>query len=565
MIANLFGSPKRGRIKSMPDLSEIDDTTMENVIADFKDLLTTAIREAETLSKKKDSAFNKKKGKSVVCPNDTSKKSDAVIISSLEDVSSARKRHSVIKDGQFIIISEPLYFMYYHLHRSTKENISDVVCKFYSQEEITDAKNKVYLYDDFLQVKAKTRRNTSGKLKIEVEVNDILNALYDLDKQEVKMRFLSENMARIPPCNPGEVDPYSNLLCITDLQADSKSMKDNLGAVKAHAVDNSEKINKLLTDMQEIRSLIACCATKEISNLLGEDVAEIGAAGPTNSNRDAQSSSFSQMTVEPTRPTKPARHVRQQPGSGLACQGPRDATSSVSTAAPNAYVPESARPPSHPPPMPSPEPAEAARPPPTPPPVPSGAPVPTGAPPVSAGALSVPAGAPPVPAGVPLAPVGVPPPARVGTTSSAPAGAPLAPVGAPPTQEEGGNWAKVVSRNTRGATRLSSVGNSASKPNPSFTAAPARRDFYMHNVDGATENGVIEKFLKNNGFSKFTLRQLSANQAINKSFRLTILESEEDKLDSAPWPDRVFLKKWRFRGRKTYDREGGGGPKFRNG
>ena len=81
--------------------------------------------------------------------------------------------------------------------------------------------------------------NGYGKLKIEAEVADILIALYELDEKEIKARFLSENKCRIPPCNPGEIDPHCNMLCITDLQADSKDMNENIGAVKAHAIHNS--------------------------------------------------------------------------------------------------------------------------------------------------------------------------------------------------------------------------------------------------------------------------------------------------------------------------------------
>ena len=63
---------------------------------------------------------------------------------------------------------------------------------------------KICLFEKHLQVKPKTKQNGSGKLKIEAEVGDILNALYELDKKEFKTRFLSENMVRIPPYNPGE-------------------------------------------------------------------------------------------------------------------------------------------------------------------------------------------------------------------------------------------------------------------------------------------------------------------------------------------------------------------------
>ena len=45
-------------------------------------------------------------------------------------------------------------------------------------------------------------------------------------------------------------------------------MKENLGAVKAHAINNSDKISEINEAIQEIRSLLAKNAATEINKSL---------------------------------------------------------------------------------------------------------------------------------------------------------------------------------------------------------------------------------------------------------------------------------------------------------
>ena len=514
-MVNLFGSPRRGANKSSSDLSSVEEprSPIDGKSAEVGTVGST-VEAVATPTKPENSTGGEAAGST----KNSSNSNDAVIVTSIEDVTSVKKRD--IKNCSLIIISEPLYFMNHHLQRSTKENIAEVVCKFYSQEEITDARQKVCLYESFLQVKPKTRRNASNKLKIEAEVNDILNALYDLDKQQVKTRFLSQDMARIPPCSPGEIDPYSNLLCINDLQADSKRMKDNLGAVKAHAVTNSDKISQLTTDLQELRSLIASCAAKEISTLLGEDTRAISVSvmqakkstepskpvrtqqkpKEQQQQQQQQQQRLQQKQQQLQQEQQEQQKQQEQQEKQVQQQQPRPtgeeacgAASGVSTPAPAAGVAESATPPIQPP--------------------------------------------------------STPPPVPMGDDSSDVTG---------DASTEGVAWSTVVSRKTRTPPKSGATENTSTS-RASFTGAPERRDYYLFNIEGTTENSTIERFLKNSGFNKFTLRQVSTAQSFQKSFRLTILQSDEDKLDSTTWPNRVFLRKWRFRGRKSFDREASGG------
>ena len=263
-MKNLFGSsPRRSALKSSSSIDSVESSAQLSGLCGESAEVSTA----QNIAAMPLPLENSTGGDQSASSKSSTSSSGTSTISVVEDATSLRGKD--YEGGSFCILSEPLYYMSHYLHRSAKESIADVVCRFYSQEEISDAKSKICLFEKHLEVKPKTRRNCKGKLKIEADVGDILNVLYELDKKGIKTRFLSENMARIPPCNPSEVDPYSNMLCINELQAESKNVKENLGAVKAHAISNSDKISEINEAIQEIKSLLAMNAATEINKILG--------------------------------------------------------------------------------------------------------------------------------------------------------------------------------------------------------------------------------------------------------------------------------------------------------
>ena len=117
---------------------------------------------------------------------------------------------------------------------------------------------------------------------------------------------------------------------------------------------------------------------------------------------------------------------------------------------------------------------------------------------------------------------------------------------------DGGPWTTVDGRKGKRSSNSTTQGKTIKS---SFLGAPLRRDFYLFNIEADTENSSIEQFLKINGINTCWLRQVSSNVSFNKSFRLTVLESDEDKVNSISWPDRVYLKKWRFKSSNGFDRK----------
>ena len=106
------------------------------------------------------------------------------------------------------------------------------------------------MYDGQFSHEMKPRRNTKpsrtqkGKDKYVSIVDDIIAVMLELDKKEITTCFVATNLARLPRCDPKDVDPYGNLQLILELHERVQGLEDNLGSVKAQALVTSEDVKK---------------------------------------------------------------------------------------------------------------------------------------------------------------------------------------------------------------------------------------------------------------------------------------------------------------------------------
>ena len=146
------------------------------------------------------------------------------------------------------------------MHRSPRDNIAEVIYRFYDVEEIIKAKDALAVnYQGQFTYELKNRRNTkpsktnTGKLKGESTLGDILSVMYELDKKKVKTSFVARHVSRIPKCDPKDVDPFANLQLIIKLQKRLKELEESVGSVHAQAISNkevSENNSKSITDIE---------------------------------------------------------------------------------------------------------------------------------------------------------------------------------------------------------------------------------------------------------------------------------------------------------------------------
>ena len=130
-MKNLFGSsPRRSALKSSSSTSTIDSDESSA----HPDGLCVGSAEGSTAQ---DSVAmplpleNSTGGDQSASSKSSTSSSGAITITSVEDATSLQGKDYECRS--LIIISEPLYYMSHYMHRSAKESIADVVCRFYSQ------------------------------------------------------------------------------------------------------------------------------------------------------------------------------------------------------------------------------------------------------------------------------------------------------------------------------------------------------------------------------------------------------------------------------------------------
>ena len=146
-----------------------------------------------------------------------------------------------------LINNELINYVQFHMRQTAKDNIADVLKRFYCDEEVSIARDElIKAYDGQFVYKMKNRRDSKptaaskGKCKYESIIEDILCVMYELDKNRIVTNFCATNLARLPKYDPKEVDPFSNLQLILDLKERVKNLEDGAGSINAKLISHAE-------------------------------------------------------------------------------------------------------------------------------------------------------------------------------------------------------------------------------------------------------------------------------------------------------------------------------------
>ena len=452
------------------------------------------------------------------------------------------------------IVNELLCYVQFYMHRSPKDNIAEVINRFYSDEEVITAKD---ILDDNYQGcfthELKNRRNTRpsknsrGKDETESTVDDILIVMYELDKSKIDTSFVALNLARLPKCDPKDVDPFSNLQLILSLQERLQQLEDNVGSVHVEVISNTESLKRNTKSIDEIEDVIAKMVVNEASfeKVIASNSVNHGSQTEVNGSGD--------------------------PNVNNGSNNSEDAADTPATG-PVELVSHTEPPPSLPHPHPPPQPINP-----------------------NPGASGI----------------GVPPklvqPAGHGGSASVGGhfNSNVQPVGRRGSSTMAGNgnsngfngWQKVgrngrlIRNNDRGrfqgnggnhyggsnGARNQYVGRrgSVQQDNEDSVARPRirffgtasggafrggrlpKREFFISRVDPSTEDRDISDFLSNNGFSNFEIKLMSRSAATFKSYKLTVCMSDKDKvLQPDMWPQGTLVKKWKQKPGNNNDENG---------
>ena len=79
-------------------------------------------------------------------------------------------------------------------------------------------------------------------------------------------------------------------------------------------------------------------------------------------------------------------------------------------------------------------------------------------------------------------------------------------------------------------------------------APPPRRDFFLSRVVSTTDDQVIKDYIRDKGINNFELQLVSNENAIFKSYKLSVYAGDKNKVLSFDiWPQGVCIEKWRKR------------------
>ena len=120
------------------------------------------------------------------------------------------------------ILNELLCYVQHHMKRSVSNNITEVISRHFSLEEISDAKDILKTNYGVGQI-LKDRRNTTNKAKC------VAIAEERIRWKCIETNFVAKNLSRLPKSDPKDLDPYAAMEMILALDERLKKMEKHNG------------------------------------------------------------------------------------------------------------------------------------------------------------------------------------------------------------------------------------------------------------------------------------------------------------------------------------------------
>ena len=161
-----------------------------------------------------------------------------------------RTSNSVLTDTQVepVIIDEVLCYIQNHSKRTTRVKIVEVVARSFSPDDIMKARD--VLSNDSRISKLKNRRNTNARMRHEQTTDDIVGALMELDQLGVETNFVAKNLFVLPKCDPKDLDPFSTLQKLIALEERVTFMESTAGETKAEVLSQMDAVKRLSVSVQ---------------------------------------------------------------------------------------------------------------------------------------------------------------------------------------------------------------------------------------------------------------------------------------------------------------------------
>ena len=188
-----------------------------------------------------------------------------------EEHSNSAVNNDVANDA--LVVNELLCYVTHYMNSSSPENIKKIVLNFFSADEIIDAKKLIWSETNIPHLKKfQLRKTTHARHCSEANMNDILEALSDLDKVDhrTSVRYVAFDLQKVPNVKPEKLNEVSMLVRLELLEKKMSNIENNLSenAVQTELVSTSCKSSaeQLKTHEQLIESLAqqrACASSRQ--------------------------------------------------------------------------------------------------------------------------------------------------------------------------------------------------------------------------------------------------------------------------------------------------------------
>jgi hypothetical protein len=167
---------------------------------------------------------------------------------------------------QNLIVNELLSYATYYLQSSTRDELHKTIYSFYNLDEVVVAKKILHnlhsdIIGEFIQRKSSTNRS-----ELSAHLEDLMSAIYELDKENVSFKFGTMNFRRIPKWAPNQAFNFAlaekinalearlltQELVSSENKAEMVQMKDNFASLETRQEITERKTTQAVPTMADV-------------------------------------------------------------------------------------------------------------------------------------------------------------------------------------------------------------------------------------------------------------------------------------------------------------------------
>ena len=154
--------------------------------------------------------------------------------------------------------SELLCFTQNYMQSCAPDNIKRIVQCFYSAEQIREAKQTLWNCKIGKNLKKfQNRKSTPNRSETEANLNDIMEALSDLDRQNIEcVKFIAIDLTQIPKHTPEEMNQYAILERIAALERKYEDLQGNCSRNYIMVTNQEKSIEKIKEESATNQALL---------------------------------------------------------------------------------------------------------------------------------------------------------------------------------------------------------------------------------------------------------------------------------------------------------------------